>query len=209
MTPLRRADQASTTHHHVLQKQATDNASALLFLNRFCCASRARRGQPRRSVSESAAPLRVGGRRAAPPGGIHRFACRHDAACCSGRTRAAAPNAPCLPAQPSAEDALHAGGCVELPWRASHLGGDSFRSACFSSCVTHRRGSRAAPRRKAARRGIHGAEPLPAPFRFPACFISPSEKAVRSVFIRGCFSRSVRWGSRGCRAPASRSAAPG
>ena len=61
------------------------------------------------SPAQAAAPLRVGGRRAAPPGGIHRFACRHDAACYSGRTRAAAPNALCLPAQPSTEDALHAG----------------------------------------------------------------------------------------------------
>ena len=182
------------THNPVLQKHAADKASALLFLNRFGCASRARRGQPRRSVLEGGAP-----RRRAVSSVLHGVTTRNAVA--AGRvlrrpTLCASRRSPPRRTPSTLEcDELALARCV-LAMAASGF---------LFSLLRH------APARAAAPlRGMPGAEPLPAPFRFPAFLHSSfhTRKSVRSVFIRGWFACFVRWESRGWRSPASRSTAP-
>ena len=102
-------------------------------------------------LAREAAPLRIGGRRVAPPGGIHRFASSHDAACCGRKARSTVPSVLCLRRSTPRRALSSLVGLMASPWRASRFGGDSSRSFSFSSCTMRRRGK---PRRSVLEGGV-------------------------------------------------------
>ena len=139
MTTISESGSGKGYSQSYLHDHATDKVSALLFLNRLSwCAAIPGAGS-------RAAPCWRAARRAAG---------RYPSCCIQSRRSMLWPQDACRCAQRSVPpDAVLLGGrhpCWKVmgwSWRASRLGGDSFRSSCFSSCATPRRGK---PRRSAS-----------------------------------------------------------